>query len=110
MKTQERWLLLAAVALLGGHSLYSGIRLHRLEGRLERLQQESLSRSLAGKLSYSFDDSFIHYFGPQGVAEVERALKILRTPRVEPAPRSTAEDWNFPLEWRGDSRSDREEI
>jgi hypothetical protein len=95
MKTKGRLLTILAVALLGGYSIYSSVRIRQLEGRLDRLQQEQLARPTPAQVTYAYDDSFLKYFGQEGVAEVERALAILRSPRlIERAPKSEEVDWD----------------
>lgn len=80
MKTTQRILVTSVLLLLGAYSIYTTIRIQRLETRLHR---EQISRPSRSGLTYAFDDSFRHYFGEKGVAEVERALEILRSPKTE---------------------------
>lgn len=75
MKTTRRLLIISALLLLGAYSIYATLRIQRLETRLHR---EQIGRPSTSQVTYAFDASFRHYFGEKGVAEVERALQILR--------------------------------
>jgi hypothetical protein len=82
MKTAKwKWFLfLAVVALLASYMTFTKMRTGHLEARIERLEAER--RETKGQaVGYVFDESFIKYFGDQGVAEVERAMKILEQPQ-----------------------------
>ncbi len=94
MKTKDRLLTVLAVALLAGYSIYSSVRIRQLQGRLDRLQREQLARPIPAQVTYAYDDSFLKYFGQRGVAEVERALAILRNPKIERAPKNEEIDWD----------------
>ena len=86
MKTKDRLLTVLAVALLGGYSIYSSVRIRQLEDRLDRLQRAQLARPTPAQVTYAYSDSFLKYFGQKGVAEVERALEILRNPKDSLGP------------------------
>jgi len=103
MKTKDRLLTVLAVALLGGYSIYTRVRIRQLEDRIDRLQLQraQLARPTPAQVTYAYSDSFLKYFGEKGVAEVERALEILRNPKIERAPRN--EEINFDSGWKGRS-------
>lgn len=85
MKTTRQLLITTALLFLGAYSIYTTVRIQRLETRLHR---EHFGRPGTSQITYAFDDSFRKYFGRRGVAEVERALEILRNPRIERTPKN----------------------
>jgi hypothetical protein len=105
MKTTKRLLITSALLLLGAYSIYTTVRIQQLETRLHR---EQIGRSSTSQVTYAFDNSFRDYFGEKGVAEVERALEILRNPEMERAPQ--IEDigsnyvWQPPIQYRPKDR------
>ena len=72
MKTTKRLLLTVALLVLAGYSAFTTMRVRRLEARLSRVE---LAQRASTPITYSFDDSFRQYFGPQGVDAVDRAIK-----------------------------------
>lgn len=84
MKTNKGLLLTSALLLLGAYSIYTTVRIQRLETR----RRESDGRLSTSEITYAFDDSLRWYFGQKGVAEVERALEILGNPKIEQAPKN----------------------
>ncbi len=92
MKTTiMKWfVILSAVALLASYVAFTRGRIQQLEARIVRLEAER-DQKRAG-VSYAFDESFIKYFGDQGVAEVERALKLLQQPLILQQPQQKQDD------------------
>jgi len=72
MKTTKRLLLALVLLVLAGYTLFTTKRVRHLEARLTRLE---LALRPAAPLAYAFDDSFMQYFGQQGVDAVNRALR-----------------------------------
>src|SRR5262245_13483909 len=105
MKTTKELLIASALLLLGAYSVYFTVRIQRLETRLHR---EQSGRPSTSQITYAFDASFRHYFGEKGVAEVERALDILRNPKMERAPNieeiGSNDVWEPPIQYRPQER------
>jgi hypothetical protein len=110
MKTSTRLLTLTALAILAGYSTWTSIRIWQLEDRLDQLNRLQSGRPVPpapSRVHYVFSDSFIEYFGQQGVAEVERALEVLRRNPVferTPATESDGFDLESLWEWRPEAR------
>ncbi|MEO8429170.1 MAG: hypothetical protein ABI651_18930 [Verrucomicrobiota bacterium] len=94
MKITTRLLITSALLLLVSYSIYTTVRIKRLETHLyrEQLGRPDIRFGLHPQLThsgdtlhiaYAVDDSFRQYFGQKGVDEVERALEILRNPKIE---------------------------
>ena len=66
MKTTKRFLICAAWLAVVGYGIYATIHIRQLEARL---------RQAPAQLAYSFDSSFMHYFGQPGVDAVDRAVR-----------------------------------
>ena len=86
----DRWLLALALIAFGATCVHTNERLRKLESRLDRLRDVEVGRPASGQTVYRFDDTFVRYFGPRGVEEVERALRILDA-RPERPPTSGPE-------------------
>jgi hypothetical protein len=71
MKTTKRLLLASALFLLAGYGILTTMRVRELETRLHRLE---LAQRTAPPIRYAFDESFLRYFGQEGIAAVERAV------------------------------------
>jgi len=72
MKTTKRLLLTLALLVLAGYSVFTTMRVRQLEARLSRVE---LAQRASAPLRYAFDDSFMRYFGQQGVEAVDRAMR-----------------------------------
>ena len=71
MKTTRRLVIGSALVLLSAYSVYTTVRIQRLESRL---RQKRAEQAAVSQITYAFDDSFRQYFGEAGIAAVERAL------------------------------------
>jgi hypothetical protein len=80
MTTKERLLAGFCVLLLGSYSVYTTVRIEQLEDRLNR---QLITIPPTDAITYAFDSSFVDYFGPQGMDEVERALRRLSVERPD---------------------------
>jgi hypothetical protein len=72
MKTTRRLLLMLALLVLAGYSVFTTMRVHQLEARLSRVE---LAQRTSTPFTYAFDDSFRQHFGQQGVDAVDRAMR-----------------------------------
>ena len=72
MKTTKRLLLTLALLVLASYSVFTTMRVRKLEARLSRVEQ---AQRTSAPLTYAFDDSFRQRFGQQGVDAVDRAMK-----------------------------------
>ncbi len=71
MKITKRFLFSLAWLLVAGYCIYTSVRIRQLEARLKKAP---LQLALP-QLSYSFDDSFLRYFGQRGVDAVDRTVR-----------------------------------
>jgi len=76
MKTTQRLLLGAAWLAVVGYGVLATIHIRQLKSQLReaRLQTTRLPEPPA-QIAYSFDSSFIQYFGQAGIDAVERAIR-----------------------------------
>ena len=73
MKTTKRFLFGAAWLAVLGYGIYTTVHIRQLEAQLReaRLRQAQAPAQLA----YSFDSSFMQYFGQPGVDAVDKAVR-----------------------------------
>jgi hypothetical protein len=72
MKSTKRLLLTLVLLVLAAYSVFTTMRVRQLEARLSRVE---LAQRTSAPFTYAFDDSFIQYFGQQGVEAVDRAMR-----------------------------------
>lgn len=72
MKTTQRILAALFVLVLGIYSIITTVRIRQLEARLSQPRFEHQPRP---EITYAFDDSFIQYFGKEGMAAVNEAWR-----------------------------------
>jgi hypothetical protein len=76
MKTTKRLLLGVAWLAVFGYGINTTIRIRQLEAQVaEARLQTARVREAPAQLAYSFDSSFMQYFGQAGVDAVDRAVR-----------------------------------
>ena len=106
MKITKRILITSALLLLSFYSIYTTVRIQRLESRLDReyigqpsirfaLQPEQPGTRDALRIAYEFDDSFLKYFGQKGATAVESAMEMLRGQNIYRVVKHEEVDWDF---------------
>ena len=73
MKATTRLLLILALLVSAGYSLFTTMRLRRLEARLSSVE---VAQRTTKPVTYAFDDSFMRYFGQPGVDAVNSAVSL----------------------------------
>ena len=61
-----------ALLVLAGYSIFTTMRVRQLEARLSKVER---AQRTSTPLTYAFDESFMQYFGQQGVDVVEKVLR-----------------------------------
>ena len=78
MKTTKRLLLGVAWLAVFGYGIHTTIRIRQLEAQVAEARLQAARARLPeahAQLAYSFDSSFMQYFGQAGVDAVDRAVR-----------------------------------